>query len=399
MEKRRRTKVMVIIILIVVVLGLTVAFAALSQTLTINGIANVDPANWDIHFANLSEAKITGDAKEISSPNVAENKAEITGINVSLNTPKDKVVYEVDLVNEGSINAEIASITSPTFTEEQQKYLDFKVVYTDTNKELSIGDILNSGDTKNLTITIMYKEDISESDLPDEVQNIDITYEITYIQTDNEEEVVTTTPSEEEKTYNVGDEFCIGEECFYVIHDDGDSVTALAKYNLLVGNICTSFSSCTSISEGEENYGKQDSTARGYVSEGQFIGTIAFSGTSYWSDRELTYSAEVYDSNSNLYTYVENYESYLKSLGKTTVDTRLITYNELVSLGCNVTSLMCWSAPFWVYQTSYWSASAYDTTFIWFVNSDGLFANLGYDYSIDFYNGVRPVITISKSEL
>ena len=37
MEKERKIKVLSIVALIVAVLGLTVAFAALSQTLTING--------------------------------------------------------------------------------------------------------------------------------------------------------------------------------------------------------------------------------------------------------------------------------------------------------------------------------------------------------------------------
>ena len=39
MEKERRTKALVIVVLLVVIAGLTVAFAALSATLNINGTA------------------------------------------------------------------------------------------------------------------------------------------------------------------------------------------------------------------------------------------------------------------------------------------------------------------------------------------------------------------------
>ena len=52
MEKERKIKVLSVAALLVAVLGLTVAFAALSQTLTINGSATVNTASWDIHFKN-----------------------------------------------------------------------------------------------------------------------------------------------------------------------------------------------------------------------------------------------------------------------------------------------------------------------------------------------------------
>ncbi len=192
MEKRRKTKMIVIISLLVAVVGLSVAYAAMSGLLSINGSANVDAANWDIHFANLSEAKTKGEASEKNRPNVAENGASITNINVSLNNPKDEVVYDVDLVNEGSINAEISNIVMPTFTEEQEKYLDFRVTYKNDGTELAIGDLLNKGQTKKVTITIKYRDDLDEEDLPDEKQSITLSYELTYTQTDKEE--VTTEP-------------------------------------------------------------------------------------------------------------------------------------------------------------------------------------------------------------
>ncbi len=197
MEKQRKTKMIVIISLLVAVIGLSVAYAAMSGLLSINGSANVDAANWDIHFANLSEAKTKGEASEKNRPNVAENGASITNINVSLNNPKDEVVYDVDLVNEGSINAEISNIVAPTFTEEQEKYLDFRVTYKNDGTELAIGDLLNKGQTKKVTITIRYRDDLNEEDLPDEKQSITLSYELTYTQTDKEEEV--TTPPEEEQ--------------------------------------------------------------------------------------------------------------------------------------------------------------------------------------------------------
>ena len=119
-----------------------------------------------------------------------------------------------------------------------------------------------------------------------------------------------------------------------------------------------------------------------------------FSNTNYWSSTVSSYPAYVYDSNSTLYSYVENYKTYLSTLGVTPTEARLITYEELISLGCSVSN--CTKAPSWVYATSYWSGSANSSSGVWYVNSDGYF------YFIIFYTdnnnrGCRPVITISRS--
>ena len=108
MEKTRKVKIISLCALLVAVLGLTVAFAALSQTLTINGSAAVDAASWDIHFENLTLSEKTGTAEVSGTPQLTGTV--ISGINVSLNKPGDKIVYEFDLVNNGSIEAKLTNI-------------------------------------------------------------------------------------------------------------------------------------------------------------------------------------------------------------------------------------------------------------------------------------------------
>ena len=108
MEKTRKVKIISLIVLVIMVLGLTVAFAALSQTLTINGSAAVNAASWDIHFENLTLSEKTGTAEVSGTPQLTGTV--ISGINVSLNKPGDKIVYEFDLVNNGSIEAKLTNI-------------------------------------------------------------------------------------------------------------------------------------------------------------------------------------------------------------------------------------------------------------------------------------------------
>ena len=438
MEKERRIKVLSIVALIVAVLGLTVAFAALSETLTINGTATLDAAKWGIKFENLTSGVLTGDAVVNNEATIADDDVTIENIDVTLKTPGDSVTYTVDLLNEGTINAEISNIKVPELTEEQKRYIEFKVTY-DTGEEVAQGDILSSGVTKNLTIKIEFKKDIEASDLPSNAQQINLSYKLDFVQTD-EESTVTTSPSitnnctnfDKKDTYNVGDviAICNNEtgvsEDFYVISDNGSSVTALAKYNLLVGkNLMVDLDnfliqSSSDISEETVGYGIQNNSALGFsMTNPNTVGAIIFetnqNNVGYWVDdnRKLkpeygeNYPAFVFDSNSNLYQPLKNYENYLRNtLDKPSVTATLLTYEQAVSLGCDKESETCSNAPSWLKSTSYWTGSASANNTVWGIEayeSIGVFGNANSD-DVDFSNvanaaGLRPVITISKSEL
>ena len=382
MEKERSVKLLIISILFMLIAGLTVAFAALSTTLNINGTAYLDAAKWGIRFENLSSPTRVGKATTTGTAKIEESKAaEITGINVSLSIPGDKIVYTVDLVNKGTINAKIDNIEKTVLTQEQQRYLTFKV--TDKNGyEIKQGDILEKGETKKITITIEFIKDLTKEDLPKQTSTISLSYKLNFVQTN--EKVTSVSQDGNEKTYAAGDEFCLENECFNVIKDNGTTVDALAKQNV----------------NTESN--RQDSNAN----------TLAFAENlnrdyGYWMDSKgkllskygTSYPANVFDSNSLLYAPVQNYKTYLKNtLGKTSVDARLITYEELISLGCTTNeSLTCISAPAWVYSTYYWTASVDSIGNVWFVNSYGGFNS--YDFAYSGYFGLRPVITISKSDI
>ena len=189
----------------------------------------------------------------------------------------------------------------------------------------------------------------------------------------------------------VGSEICFNTECFYVVSNDGNFVTLFSKYNLLVGNqynladdIVTPLVNPTGI---------QDATAKGYFrgnsATNPLIGTIPFSNSVYWSGDN--YPNYIYNSSSNIYDYVNAYGNYLNGLGVRIHNSRLITYEELVSLGCVLTKNMCSGAPSWVYSTTYWTGSAGSNDKVWNVISNS------YAYA-DLYNcnrrGVRPIIEI-----
>ena len=449
MEKERRTKALVVVVLLIVVAGLTVAFAALSTTLNINGTAYLDAAKWGIRFENLSSPTRVGKATTTGTAKIEETKAaEITGINVSLMAPGDKVTYTVDLVNKGTINAKIDNIEKTVLTSEQQRYLTFKVTDKD-GKEVSKYDILSAGETRKLTITIEFIKDLTKEDLPKQTSAISLSYKLNFVQTDEKltsagqsgEQACTS--FDKKDTYNVGDVIALcnadtgKSEDFYVMKDNGDTITAFAKYNLLVGNTTVwsddfyDITSITPISTSEEGYGLQNSIAgyMGYDSEGMPLshtmkGTIAFADGEeskkisdscsgfgcyygYWTDNTsshkllskygTSYPANVFDSNSNLYEPLNNYKTYLKNtLGKSSIITKLMTYDDLISLGCEERT--CESAPSWIYSTNYWTSTANKYNHIIQVSEDNA-VNSPPEMDAYYCYGLRPVITISKSDI
>ena len=211
MEKERKVKKLALVAVIVAVLGMTIAFAALSQTLTINGTANMEQSIWDITFGSISEPikigsattdypydSATGRDKETKQKTaiLSDDWTEISDIRAILKKPGDEVRYEAELGNYGTIDAEIASIEMPALTDAQKAIFDFSVIYKDDGKTLSVGDVVpkcsvfENGECSEptmqpITIKVRYKDITDASLLPEEAQSITLSYKINFVQSDS----------------------------------------------------------------------------------------------------------------------------------------------------------------------------------------------------------------------
>ena len=440
-----KPRTVALILLVVSIITLSIAFAMLSNKLTISGNAKLDPINWDIYFDNISGVDLSGEAAVVDNPEIdSNNKTKITNFNVTLNKPGDKATFTVDLVNESDITAIISEIDTPTISYD---FIEFKAIYTDNDKEVAKGDVIKAktdgiAGTANITISIYYsKEKVTKEDLekiPAGGLTISLkNYGLTFVQSDKTANMPTTTKwingcttdyvkKASNETYEIGEliSFCNKNkgytnsdgvyvkgksEDFYVISDNGDTVTALAKYNLMVGSratddYATAFPGLQAKSAtiypvafaNKDENNKSGSTYLGYWTNNTSKKPLEKYGTSY--------PADVFDENSALYEHVQNYQTYFTStLNKSSAEMRLITYNELVGLGCDCSSNTCKTDTVtankreWIYNTNYWGASADDYYNVW-----GVFYT-GYTYDNDVWYdgsyGVRPVITISKSDI
>ncbi len=122
-------------------------------------------------------------------------------------------------------------------------------------------------------------------------------------------------------TITTGDLIRIGTEEFYVVSNDSNRLILFARYNLKVGkNYNYNTHTVTTIPTNEPGYGIQSSEMHGLNDNDRTAnGTVAFASTDYWTGKmgegKQYPTSYVYDSNSLLYPYLENYKNYLKSFG------------------------------------------------------------------------------------
>lgn len=174
MYRNERTRNIILIVLAVCLIGITVAYATLSQNLNISGVANVDKTSWNIHFTNVLTPKVEGQATGgkavLSSGNTVITISEGT-----LSAPGDKITYTFDVINEGDLPAEVEttltqmeSCTSENGTDVSMfcNKIGLELVYADTKNKVQKSDRLLNGETKTLNLVITYDKDKLLTTLP-----------------------------------------------------------------------------------------------------------------------------------------------------------------------------------------------------------------------------------------
>jgi hypothetical protein len=136
---RKKNKYLLLASLLLLI---SLGYAVLSSNLRINGFSRLNNSTWDIHFDNVDVKNGSVSLKEGDSPATitpADN-TEVT-FSVSLDKPGDYYEFEVDAVNEGSIDGMVnltsttITIGDETYTNEDlsnlPNYLDYSLTYSD----------------------------------------------------------------------------------------------------------------------------------------------------------------------------------------------------------------------------------------------------------------------------
>ena len=113
---QEKTKNVLLVVLIVGLVSMTVAYAALTQTLTIKSSAKINNTKWDVKIDNFAQAaaqpNLNGETSEATvASGYNTTGTTIEGVEVTFMKPGDQVKFTFDLVNEGDINAKLTSFT------------------------------------------------------------------------------------------------------------------------------------------------------------------------------------------------------------------------------------------------------------------------------------------------
>ena len=174
MYRNERTSNIILIVLAVCLIGITVAYATLSQNLNISGVAKVDKTSWNIHFTNVLTPKVEGQATGGKAV-LNDGKTVLTISEGTLSAPGDKIVYTFDVINEGDLPAEVETTLTQMESCKAENGSDVSIfcnkigldlVYKDTNEKVQKSDRLLSGETKTLNLIITYDKDKLLTTLP-----------------------------------------------------------------------------------------------------------------------------------------------------------------------------------------------------------------------------------------
>ena len=190
MRKRNNKKKNYFTLLLLLVVTIGIGYAFLTQELTINGTGKVTASNWSIYFDNLvfnsgNVALSTGDsAATINSTTLTDVTYTIT-----LQKPGDFYEFTVDVVNDGTIDAMIGSVSSKLGGVEIDQehplpsYLNYSVTYSD-DIAIAPNHLLEAGDTETYKVRLEFRKDISATDLPSTAQTLTFNFSVEYVQAD-----------------------------------------------------------------------------------------------------------------------------------------------------------------------------------------------------------------------
>ena len=166
---------------------ISIGYAALSTTLSINGTANIASNSWDVHFANLQVT--SGSVTPTTAPQLTGTSPTSLTWAVSLGAPGDFYEFTVDAVNAGTINAKIADngITKTEMAATPETYLNYTVTYAD-GTPIAAGDKLakagQTGNTKTLKVRVEYDTAVTAAQMNALTEPLAVTlnYSLNYVQ-------------------------------------------------------------------------------------------------------------------------------------------------------------------------------------------------------------------------
>lgn len=177
----KKTKNVVIIALCITLIFMGVGFAILSQNLTINTTGSiVSDSTWDIHLEGFATGISKVGGEKVTASATGDATTAVTA-NFTLEKPGDSVTFTGKIVNAGTLDAKLESLTNNVESDFDGKGYIKKTV---TAIPAINSDLLasNAGDTDEAQISITYSFDETVENLPTKAVSISDTIIFNYVQ-------------------------------------------------------------------------------------------------------------------------------------------------------------------------------------------------------------------------
>ena len=195
---KRKHLYVILCVVSILVLSLSIAYATLSQTLTISGSADVVASTWDVHFENeqfvstisndgLYDYKVQPlgtvsggggvDGDEITT----WSNTRLQFFTEALTKPGDFKVIQFDVVNGGTIDAKLSNYTLTGISAEQDVYLNYYVIHAD-GTQLATNEVLKAGERTSMKLVLEFDPNVTENQLPTSQQKLSLTFTMNYTQ-------------------------------------------------------------------------------------------------------------------------------------------------------------------------------------------------------------------------
>ena len=198
---RKNKKKLNYMILLIMLLVISIGYAVLSTNLNIVGSGTINNPTWNIHWENV---QVKTGSVSASTPTIDTAKTTVN-YSVTLTIPGEYYEFTVDAVNAGTIDGMVSVISNKlngTEITTLPSYLEYKVSYDD-GVDIAPNHLLAANSSEKYKVHVGYKKDISVSDIPATAQTLNLSFSVTYVQSDTS--VVPVPHSQTVYTANVWD--------------------------------------------------------------------------------------------------------------------------------------------------------------------------------------------------
>ena len=170
-------------IILLLVLGISIGFAYLTSNLDIVGIGHLKKTVWKIYFDNVNI--LEGENLTSTPPTTSNHNTTSLTYSVTMEKPGDVYKFNIDIVNNGTVDAMVSIIDENTIlTSDQSKYASYSIKYLD-GREIEEKNFLGKHSKETLQVIIKYNKNISAEDLIDTDQTLNFKLSLTYTQAKN----------------------------------------------------------------------------------------------------------------------------------------------------------------------------------------------------------------------